>query len=83
MKSAPITKRFNGETSCFGKCMSEEKKIEERFPTLREIKENAMIDSLNRHRGNKTQAARELDISLRMLRSWINGINRNNRRKPH
>lgn len=44
----------------------------EREKTLKEIERSAILESLKRHRWNRTRTRKELDINVRTLRNKIN-----------
>jgi transcriptional regulator with PAS, ATPase and Fis domain len=39
--------------------------------TLHQIKVNALYESLTKHRGDKHLVAKELDVSIRLIRYWV------------
>lgn len=43
----------------------------EKSPTLHQVMLKCVHEALRRHGGNKTNAARELGVTTRCLRSWV------------
>lgn len=49
--------------------------------TMSQMIEKYFLDCLKKNNGNRTHTAKQLDISVRTVRNWINKVNKSDRYK--